>query len=171
MKYTTTPISGLFVAHTNKIADERGSFMRLFCDDELNFKLPIKQINFSYTAQKGTVRGMHYQKEPADESKIARCIEGAIYDVAVDLRENSPTYLQHFAVELSAENNLALIIPAGCAHGFQALTDNCKMVYLHTAAYTPAHEAGARFDDPKLAISWPLKPINLSERDLTFKPL
>lgn len=169
MNLTSTPIAGVFVAETKVIGDERGHFMRLFCDNELNFPEPIKQINFSYTAQKGTIRGMHFQKAPALECKMVRCIEGAIYDVAVDLRADSPTYLQHFATELSGENNHALIIPAGCAHGFQALTDHCKMIYCHTNAYAPEHEDGVRFDDPKLAIAWPLPAANLSTRDYSFR--
>jgi len=171
MKITTTPIADLLIAQTNVVGDERGSFMRVFCAESLGVSQPIKQINYSYTAKKGTVRGLHFQHAPMAETKIVRCLEGAIYDVAVDLRPESATYLQHYAVELTAENNLAFIIPAGFAHGFQALTDNCKMLYLHTENYTPSAEGGILYNDPKINIKWPLPPINLSARDLSFKEL
>jgi dTDP-4-dehydrorhamnose 3,5-epimerase len=175
MKIKTTPIKDLYIIETNKIGDDRGAFMRMFCFDDIkkqtNINFEIKQINFSHTVNKGTVRGMHFQKAPSLESKIVRCIQGAIYDVAVDLRKDSPTYLQYFAIELSEENNYALLIPENFAHGFQSLTDDCKMVYLHNQFYTPNCEGGLRFDDAKLNINWPLKPINLSQRDLSFNSI
>jgi dTDP-4-dehydrorhamnose 3,5-epimerase len=175
MKFNPTPIADLYVAETKKISDERGSFMRMFCADSLKketgIHFDIKQINYSHTAHKGTVRGMHFQKAPALESKIVRCIEGRILDVAVDLREGSKTFLKYFAAELSARNDLALVIPAGFAHGFQALEDNCKMIYLHNENYAKEHEDGLPYNDQAINIKWPLAANNLSERDLSFKPL
>lgn len=173
MEFDSTSIEDLYIARSMRLSDERGSFMRLHCEDSLKEKLGInfntKQINFSHTVKKGSVRGMHYQQAPALEGKIVRCIQGRILDVAVDLRKNSKTFLQNFAIELSESNDLALIIPKGFAHGFQVLEDNSKMIYLHNESYTPKHERGIRYDDPRLNINWSLKPINLSERDLGFE--
>lgn len=163
-----TKIDGVMIAETNVHQDARGGLMRMFCKNDLKWPHDIAQANYSFSQGKGTVRGMHFQRSPALEAKIVRCIKGAILDVAVDLRKDSPTFLQHVAVELSAENNLALMIPEGCAHGFQTLADDCAMVYLHSAAYAPEHEGGVRFDDPQLAINWPLQPANMSERDQSF---
>lgn len=171
MNIITTPIADLLIAETKVIGDERGSFMRLFCADELKISNPIKQINYSYTAQKGTVRGLHFQHSPMAETKIVRCLEGTIWDVAVDLRPNSPTYLKYHAIELNSQNNLAFIIPAGFAHGFQALTDNCRMLYLHTENYSPEHEGGVLYNDKKINIEWKLPAVNLSARDLSFKEI
>lgn len=173
MKFERTPIEGLYIAQTKKLADERGSFMRLHCEDslkkELGINFDIKQINFSHSVKRGTVRGLHFQNTPALESKVVRCIQGKIFDVAVDLREGSKTFLKYFFIELSDENDLALIIPAGCAHGFQALTDDCKMIYLHNASYDPQHESGIPYNDRKINIAWPLPAINVSERDRSLK--
>lgn len=171
MSITVTPtdIAGVAVLESSRRADERGSFMRMFCADALEraglARFAPVQINHSVTAQQGTVRGLHYQNAPALEGKIVRCLKGRIYDVAVDLRRNSPTFLRHVALELSADNGRALHIPPGCAHGFQSLSDDCEMVYLHSAAYAPEHEGGIRHDDPALAIAWPLPCAVLSARD------
>lgn len=175
MKFSPTPIAGLMVAESERRGDARGSFMRLYCAPSLAAagiagQQPV-QINQSITATRGTVRGMHYQTWPALEGKIVRCLRGRILDVAVDLRAGSPTFLQHHAVELSADNNRALVIPPGFAHGFQALTDDCEMLYLHSAAYDPQHEAGLRHDDPQLGIDWPLPVSVLSDRDRGFAAL
>ncbi len=173
MKLQTTPIEGLYVLETNKFSDERGSFMRLYCADtiknETGIEFNIKQINYSYSAKKGTVRGLHFQNASAPEAKIVRCIKGIILDVAIDLRTGSPTFLKYFSVELSEENNKALILPAGFAHGFQALTDDCTMIYLHNANYAKEHEGGIPYNDKTINIDWPLPAINLSDRDLSFK--
>lgn len=175
MEFESTEIEGLYVSITKKLSDERGAFMRMYCTDSIKEKLGedhnIKQINYSHTVEKGSIRGMHFQKTPALEGKIVRCIQGKILDVAVDLRKGSKTFLKHFAIELSEDNNFALMIPKGFAHGFQTLTDNCKMVYMHDESYSAKNEDGIKFDDPKLAIEWPLEPKNLSQRDLNFETI
>lgn len=175
MKFLSTPIKDLYIAESKMISDDRGSFMRLHCDDsirtELGFDYTIKQINYSHTVNKGTVRGMHFQKAPALEAKIVRCIQGRVLDVAVDLRKGSETFLKHFSIELSAENNLSLMIPAGFAHGFQALEDNSKLIYLHTASYSPEHEGGVPYNDAAIGIKWPLPAQGISQRDLSFEKI
>jgi dTDP-4-dehydrorhamnose 3,5-epimerase len=126
---------------------------------------PIKQINHTGTKQAGTIRGMHFQHAPHAEIKIVSCLKGKVFDVAVDLRANSPTFLQWFATELSAENHHSLYIPEGFAHGFQTLTNDCELVYLHTAEYSPNHESALNPLDPKLAITWPDLISEISARD------
>lgn len=175
MNLMPTPIDGLFVAHSNRIGDERGSFMRLYCADtfgaaDIKNHAPV-QINHSVTRQTGTLRGLHFQQAPALEAKIVRCLRGRVFDVAVDLRKGSKTFLQHHAIELSADNHKAFVIPPGCAHGFQTLEDDCELIYLHSAAYNPAHEAGVRYDDAQLNIRWPRPVALLSDRDAGFAPL
>jgi dTDP-4-dehydrorhamnose 3,5-epimerase len=168
MKLIETEIEGLFIAETTVIGDERGTFSRVFCQNELGDALDdrvIRQANMSMTAAVGAVRGMHFQYAPRAETKIVRCIEGQVYDVAVDLRRGSPTFLQWHGVELSPENGLAFIIPEGCAHGFQVLKANSRLLYLHTEFYSPAHEGGVRYDEPRVGIAWPLPPAHLSSRD------
>lgn len=163
-----TAISGLKVITRTKISEERGFFSRLFCEEELSsigWQGALAQMNETMTSNKGTVRGLHFQREPSSEIKLVSCIQGQIFDVAVDLRMSSPTYLQYFSVELSEENNKAMLIPKGCAHGFQALTDNVRMIYCHSAAYDSDLEGGVHISDSKIGIDWPLSPINLSERD------
>ena len=162
------PISGICLATSRVIGDARGEFSRLFDLEllsEAHGSRPIVQINRSNTRQPGTVRGMHYQTAPALEAKWVRCLRGRVLDVAVDLRRGSPTFLQHFAVELSADTAQALFIPEGCAHGFQVLEPDSELLYLHTAPYDPAHEGGLRCDDPALDIAWPLPITGLSQRD------
>lgn len=156
------------VVETNKISDHRGAFARLFCEQELAEILGdrnIVQINHSRTTQAGAVRGMHYQHAPQAEMKMVRCIKGRVWDVAVDLRKDSASFLRWHAVELSEENALMMVIPEGCAHGFQVLEPESELLYLHTASYAPACEGGVRFDDPQLKIAWPLDVTDLSERD------
>jgi dTDP-4-dehydrorhamnose 3,5-epimerase len=123
------------------------------------------QFNHSFTRWSGTIRGLHFQKPPHAEAKLIRCIAGAVWDVIVDLRRDSPTFLRWFGVELSAANRTMLFVPERFAHGFQALTDNCEMLYHHTHAFTPSAEGALRYDDPRLAIRWPLPPARLSPRD------
>lgn len=169
MNLTPSRIEGLFVAETKVIGDDRGTFTRVFCQKDLELALDdraIRQANISMTVGIGTVRGIHFQLAPRAETKIVRCIEGHVYDVAVDLRRGSPTFLQWHAIELSAENGLAFIIPEGCAHGFQALKPNSRLLYLHTEFYSPAHERGIRYDEPRVGIEWPLPPAHLSCRDV-----
>jgi dTDP-4-dehydrorhamnose 3,5-epimerase len=163
-----TPLSDLYVATSTRLADERGEFSRLFCVNALaekNVNTNIVQINYSHTIKRGAIRGLHFQLPPAMETKIVRCIQGEVFDVAVDLRANSPTFLQWHAEILSAEKNNIMVIPEGFAHGFQSLSENAKMLYLHTEFYAPEHERGLRFDDPMLNISWPLSCSEISDRD------
>ncbi len=167
-KVTGTHLEGLKIVERNSIGDSRGFLSRLFCADELHsngFVKTISQINYSYTEAKATVRGMHYQQQPYQEIKLVSCLRGSVYDVAVDLRPKSPTFLQWFGIELSADNNKALAIPEGFAHGFQTLTDHCELLYCHSAPYAAEAERGVRPNDPKLKINWPLGIQLLSERD------
>jgi dTDP-4-dehydrorhamnose 3,5-epimerase len=168
MKLVPTRIAGVFVAQTNAFQDRRGAFARLFCETELAEALAgrtIQQINQSRTATVGAVRGMHFQFAPQAEMKMVRCLKGRVWDVAVDLRQGSPTFLQHHARELSPSNALMLMIPEGCAHGFQVLEPDSELLYLHTASYMPSAEGGIRFDDPALNLPWPVPVTDLSERD------
>lgn len=174
MKTNTTPLSGLIVVETTPVADTRGRFTRIFCDTELATAQPnlqFRQINLSATRQRGTVRGLHYQVPPAAETKLIRCLRGRVFDVAVDLRRDSPTFLGWHAVELSSENDQQVLIPEGFAHGFQALTDDVELLYMHTSPWTPSHEIGIRHDDPRLGITWPLPVSHLSNRDSGYSLL
>lgn len=169
-----TNIDGINYVCSNRQSDNRGSFSRWFCQKELSALLPnqsIVQINHSVSAKAGTVRGFHFQYPPYAEYKLVRCIAGAIIDIGVDLRAGSDTFLQHVMVELSEDNDTMLIVPPGCAHGFQTLTDDVELLYLHTAFYSPEAEGGLRYDDPTLKINWPLPITCLSERDKSFTPL
>lgn len=168
MKLLPTPLAGLQIVQTSPVGDDRGTFERLFCEQEwapLRHDLHFAQINLSTTAQRGTIRGMHYQYEPATEAKLIRCVRGHVFDVAVDLRAGSPTFLRWHAVELRADEPHEVFIPDGFAHGFQALSDDVQLLYFHTAPWTPVCEGGLRHDDPRLAIGWPLPPANVSGRD------
>ena len=168
MKLLGTEIKGVMIVGTTSFVDHRGAFARLFCEEKLALVLGsrhIVQINYSKTNLVGAVRGMHFQLAPYAEMKIVRCIKGKVWDVAVDLRQNSPTFLQWYAVELSSDNAKMMVIPEGCAHGFQVLEEDSELLYLHTAAYTPSVEAGLRYDDPRLAIAWPIEVADISERD------
>jgi dTDP-4-dehydrorhamnose 3,5-epimerase len=168
MRLVETPISGLVIAETTPFRDARGAFARLFCDKELTSAIGgrhIVQINHSLTCSVGAVRGMHYQRPPHAEMKMVRCLKGRVWDVAVDLRHGSPTFLQWHAQELTPDNALMFIIPEGCAHGFQILEVNSELLYLHTAAYNPEVEGGVRYDDPAIGITWPLHVTDLSVRD------
>ena len=167
-KIEQTSIKQLFVIARNPIGDHRGFLARLFCAEQLalaGWNEPIAQINHTFTQKLGTVRGMHFQYPPHAEMKLVTCLRGAIWDVAVDLRAGSPTFSHWHAEEISAVNNRALLIPEGFAHGFQTLTDECELIYLHSRAYTPGAEAGLNPKDPMLSISWPLDITELSVRD------
>ena len=162
------PLEGLKRITRRKLGDSRGFLSRIFCAAELveaGWTKPIVQINHTLSLTKGVVRGLHYQKPPHAEMKLVSCLTGAIWDVVVDLRAGSPSFLQWHAEVLSAENGAALLIPEGFAHGFQTLEPETNLLYLHSAAYAPEAEAALRFDDPSLAISWPLKATEMSERD------
>lgn len=163
-----TPIASLKVIERTLLSDERGYLSRLFCADELRdagWQKPIAQINHTMTRREGVVRGMHFQKVPHAEMKLVSCIRGEVFDVAVDLRAGSPTFLQWFAERLSAENGRAMLIPEGFAHGFQALATDCELLYLHSCAHAPASEGGINPLDPRVGIAWPKTITELSARD------
>lgn len=163
-----SPIAGVKILESDAFSDARGAFTRLFCARELEPLLgarQVVQINHSRTKRVGAVRGLHFQRAPHAETKIVRCLRGRVLDVAVDLRRGSPTLLQWTSCELAPESRRALFIPEGFAHGFQVLEEDSELLYLHTAYYTPEAEGGVRFDDPRIAIRWPLPPVDLSHRD------
>jgi len=164
----SAPVPGIAVATSTPFRDARGAFTRLFCERELESVLGVRrivQINLSRTTAVGAVRGLHFQRPPQAEMKLIRCLKGRVWDVAVDIRAGSPTFLQWHAEELSAENARMMILPEGFAHGFQVLEADSELLYLHTAFYTPGAEGGLRPADPRLAITWPLPMTDLSERD------
>ena len=162
-----TNFKDLYIIEPDSFKDERGAFSRVFCEDELKdiFHFNIKQINHSITKEKGTVRGLHFQYEPYAEIKMVKCIKGRVLDVVVDIRKNSPTFLQYSTVELTEQNQKMIYIPKGFAHGFQTLEDNTELLYLHSSIYTPSDEGALNIIDPTLKIKWPLDIINLSKRD------
>jgi dTDP-4-dehydrorhamnose 3,5-epimerase len=165
---TATPLEGLREVTRTVVGDARGFLSRLFCADELReagFDRPVAQCNHTLTAIKGTVRGMHFQHAPHAEDKLVFCIRGEVWDVAVDVRAGSTTRLQWHAARLSPENRRGLLIPRGFAHGFQALSDDCELIYFHSHPYAAAAEAGVNPRDPALAIDWPLPIAALSDRD------
>lgn len=171
MKFIETPLKSAFVIDPIVNEDERGMFMRVFCNDDfskIGHTKEFVQFNHSLTLKKGTVRGMHFQKRPYQEIKLVRCIAGSVFDVIIDLRKNSPTFLKFFEVVLSADNKKMIYIPEGFAHGFQTLEDNTELIYHHTEYYHPESESGLRFDDPMLLIKFPLSVCCLSERDKHF---
>ena len=168
MNFEETKLEGAYIVNLTPFTDDRGWFARTFCKNEfakINHHKEWVQLNHSVSYQKGTLRGMHYQLPPFSEIKMVRCIVGTIWDVIVDIRADSPTFLQWFGVELSAENKRMLYIPEGFAHGFQTLTDNCELIYHHTNFYTPNVEGGLRFDDARINIEWQLPVTEISERD------
>lgn len=166
-----TPIPGLRRVVSRVLGDDRGHLQRVFCKDELlgaGWTGPVAQANITHTSHKGTVRGLHFQFPPHAEIKLVRCLRGAVWDVAVDLRRGSPTYLRWHAEQLTSDNATALLIPEGFAHGFQSLTDDVEMLYLHSAMYAAHSEGGLNASDPAIAVAWPL-PIHLmSDRDRAF---
>ena len=171
MKFIETSLKGAFIVELEPFRDERGFFARTFCKHEfaaVGHTKEFVQFNHSMTFKKGTLRGMHYQVPPNTEIKLIRCISGEVYDVIIDLRKGSPTFLQYFGVILSAENQKMIYVPGGFAHGFQTLDDNSQMIYHHTAYYTPSDERGLNYNDPALNINWPLDPTNMSEKDQNY---
>lgn len=166
--FLPTPLAGLMVIHRQLHEDARGLFVRLFCAEEfreIGLSRPIAQINHSVTRQKGAVRGLHFQYAPHAETKIVSCLKGKVFDVAVDLRRGSPTFLRWHGEVLSANNRQALHIPEGFAHGFQTLEEDSELLYLHTDYYDPTAEGALNVNDPRLDIAWPLPIAELSERD------
>lgn len=163
-----TPIEGLVSFVRSPRKDERGSFERLFCCDELTdfgIAFDIKQMNRSITKQQGAVRGLHFQRPPFAEGKLITCLSGHVFDVAVDLRNGSPTLGQWHGFDLSAQSNRTVYIPPGFAHGFQTCAPDCELLYLHSQRYQPDHEGGLHCLDPILSIDWPGAVTQLSERD------
>lgn len=168
MKFSPCPIKGAFVVETLRHEDHRGAFARLYCERELAPILGerrIVQINHSRTSTVGAVRGLHYQMQPHAEMKFIRCLKGRVWDVMLDLRAGSETFLHWHAQELSADNFRMVVIPEGCAHGFQVLEPDSELLYLHTALYTPDSEGAVAHDDPAAAVQWPLPVADLSQRD------
>jgi dTDP-4-dehydrorhamnose 3,5-epimerase len=168
MKIHPTPIADLVLVESAANKDERGTFSRLFCEKELSFIIgerKIVQINYSCTEKVGSVRGMHFQREPYAEMKLVRCLKGKVWDVAVDLRPNSSSYKLWYAQELSPLNAYMMVIPEGFAHGFQVLEAKSELLYLHTAFYSPENEGRLRHDDPELGIAWQLPVTDISLLD------
>jgi dTDP-4-dehydrorhamnose 3,5-epimerase len=168
MTFDAAPLQGSYVIGLHPFSDERGWFARFFCKKEFQQIGHTKewlQLNHSVTYEQGALRGMHFQLPPYREIKMVRCIAGAVYDVIVDLRKDSATFLQWFGVELSAQNKKMLYIPEGFAHGFQVLAPNSELIYHHTEFYTPGAEGGVRYNDPLIDIQWPLAVTVISERD------
>lgn len=166
--FISTPLQGIYRIERIPITDQRGFFSRLFCAEEfedVGLTQPIAQINHTLTKQKGTIRGMHFQYPPHTEIKVVTCIQGEVFDVAIDLRKGSPTFLQWHVEILSKANQLSLYIPDGFAHGFQTLTEDCQMFYIHSKIYVPGAEGALNAMDPKLAIQWPQQITGISERD------
>ena len=171
MQFTETKLKGSFIIDLDERFDHRGFFARTFCAEEFadhGLKPTVSQCNLSFNYKKGTLRGMHYQVAPATETKLIRCTQGAIYDVIIDMRRDSPTYLLHIGVELSAENHRALYVPEMFAHGYQALTDGAEVVYQVSEFYTPGYERGLRYNDPVFNIKWPLPVSEISEKDAAW---
>lgn len=168
MIFSQTPLQGSYIVQSERFRDDRGWFARTFCADEfrqVGHEDQWVQMNHSYTAKKGTIRGMHFQLPPFREIKLVRCIRGTVYDVIVDIRKNSPTFLKWFGTELSDEKMNMLYIPEGFAHGFQTLSDDCEMIYHHSEFYQPGYEGGIRYNDNRVNIEWPMDVTVISKRD------
>jgi dTDP-4-dehydrorhamnose 3,5-epimerase len=174
MNFHRLRLSGAYRIELSPHGDERGEFARLFCMNELasiGHSEKIVQVNRSLTRERGSVRGMHFQYPPHAEIKLVTCLRGLVYDVLVDLREDSPTFLSWEAAELSRENSLMMYVPRGFAHGFQTLEDECELLYFHTEFYAPAAEGGVRYDDESICIEWPLPVTCVSEKDISHPKL
>jgi dTDP-4-dehydrorhamnose 3,5-epimerase len=174
MIFSETKLRGAFVIDVQPHQDERGFFARAFCQHEFQahgLNPVIAQANIGFNRRKGTLRGMHFQYPPAAETKLVRCTRGAIVDIIVDLRPESPTYLQHVAVELTADNHRGILVPERFAHGYQALEDNTETTYDVGEFYTPGSEGGLLYDDPALGLEWPLPVSVMSDKDRQWKAL
>jgi dTDP-4-dehydrorhamnose 3,5-epimerase len=174
MIFTETRLSGAFIIELDRKWDERGFFARAFCQNEFRqhgLQPIIAQANLACNARKGTLRGMHFQFPPSAESKLVRCTRGAILDIIIDLRPESPTYLEHFAIELNEDNMTALYVPERFAHGYQTLRDDTHTSYQVGEFYTPDAEGGLRYDDERLGLRWPLPVSVISAKDRQFRPL
>jgi dTDP-4-dehydrorhamnose 3,5-epimerase len=171
VKFIKTPLKGLYVIKLDPFKDERGLFARTFCKEEfkkINHSKEFVQFNYSLTISKGSIRGLHYQVPPSSEIKLIRCIRGKVFDVTVDIRKNSPTFLDYFGVELSEDNMKMIYVPECFAHGFQTLEPNSQLVYHHSNYFNPADERGIRYDDPLIDIKWPMTPSSMSEKDKNY---
>jgi dTDP-4-dehydrorhamnose 3,5-epimerase len=171
MKFAETKLKGAYIIDVEPRGDDRGFFARAWCHNEfaeLGLDTRVAQANISFNKDKGTVRGMHWQMPPFAETKLVRCIRGAVYDVIVDLRQDSPTFLQWMGVELSAENRRIILVPEGFAHGMQTLVDEAEVYYQVTEFYAPEAERGARYNDPAFGIEWPLPVGTQSEKDASW---
>lgn len=168
MRFIETPLAGAYLIELEKRGDDRGFFARVFCTrefEEAGLAHNFVQVNNSLSAEAGTLRGMHYQLGDHAETKLVRCIRGALYDAIIDLREDSPTFGKHFGVELTADNRTMLYVPRGFAHGFQTLEESTEALYLVDNFYAPDAERGIRWNDPTFSIDWPMEPSSLSEKD------
>jgi dTDP-4-dehydrorhamnose 3,5-epimerase len=168
MIFTETPIAGAYLIDLEKRGDDRGFFARVFCRDEFgerDLETQFVQVNNSLSAERGTLRGLHYQLAPAEEVKIVRCIAGALWDVIVDLRPRSPTFGRWFGAELTATNRRMMYVPRGTAHGFVTLADHTETFYMVSAFYAPERERGIPWNDPRFGIEWPMTPIVMSDKD------
>ncbi|RYD18389.1 MAG: dTDP-4-dehydrorhamnose 3,5-epimerase [Verrucomicrobiaceae bacterium] len=168
MIFQETSLAGAYIVELDRRHDMRGFFARAFCGKEMldhGIRFEAVQANISHSSRKGTLRGMHYQGEPVSEPKFIRCIRGAVWDVIIDMRPGSPTYLQHIGVELSADNGRALYVPDRFAHGNQALADETELLYLMGGTYTPGFEKGVRYDDPGIGIDWPVPVTVVDQKD------
>lgn len=173
MTFIETGFKDLYVIEVNQIKDNRGLFGRTFCKKEfqkIGFTKEFVQMNFSFNFKKGTFRGFHFQQPPYEETKLIRCSSGKVFDIAIDLRKNSTTYLQHFNCELSKQNRKMILIPEGFAHGFITLEAQSELVYCHTAFYNPEYESGISINDAKLKIELPIPISCISEKDLAYPP-
>ncbi|HVF75635.1 MAG TPA: dTDP-4-dehydrorhamnose 3,5-epimerase [Acidimicrobiales bacterium] len=171
MIFRETAIGGVVVVEPQAMADERGLFARTWCADEFaanGVDPAVAQCSVSFNHRRHTLRGLHFQREPHGESKLVRCTRGAVFDVAVDLRPESPTYCRSVAVELTMDNRVALFVPPGCAHGFLTLADDVEVLYQISPRFEPSAAAGVRWDDPRFGIEWPAAPAVISERDATY---
>ncbi len=174
MKFQELPLSGAFEISLEKNVDDRGFFARIYCEEEFTaqgLNTQWVQMNVSYSADKGTLRGLHFQREPAAEVKLVRCLSGRVYDVIVDLRTGSDSFGRYCAVTLDAAIGNAIYIPKGFAHGFQTLSPDTTLQYAHSTPYRPGHEGGINALDPDLGLNWPLDPVNMSGRDLALGPV
>lgn len=174
MKFLPLPLDGAYRIEMERRGDERGFFARAFCIEEFaaqGLETNWAQCNISFSAQAGTVRGLHFQRPPMAEVKLVRCVRGAIWDVIVDLRSGSPTFGRWHGERLDDDNRSMVYIPHGFAHGFQTLTSDVEMLYFHSASYSPAHEGGLRWNDHSVAIEWPLALTEQSQRDAGFPDL
>jgi dTDP-4-dehydrorhamnose 3,5-epimerase len=172
MKFTALSVAGSYLVEPQAMTDERGFFARTFCHDEFarhGLNPGLLQCSISYNRRSGTLRGMHYQKSPCEEAKLVRCTAGVIFDVVLDLRPGSPSYLRWDGVELSADNHRAVYIPEGCAHGFVTLADASEVFYQMSVVYSPEAAAGVRWNDPAFGIDWPLADLIISDRDRNYE--